>query len=345
MRIRLFTDETIDLDLPGIHSGLANISPSIAWTLGISKVNLSGDYIEFPKTYKSIAKNIIEESSDDDLTFIFTEKPYDNNYFWDSGSEKIKIVSLYGWDHLTTLPRNNGAIYFIVAIIIRSLGIGKSHKEKNTGCINDFWQDKTGVDSGMRSAFICIKCLPLSKRKEISHDGKIIKELDLILDNLSSASRFNKDVSESWNISNAKSIFQVFLCHNSQDKLEIRELNEKLKSRGVKTWFDEEQLPPGRAWQELLEQQIQEIGAAAVVVGESGLGPWQNSEMRAFISEFVDRKCPVIPVILKSCKTVPQLPIFLRQFTWVDFRKPEPDPIERLLWGITGTKPKPGSGV
>jgi TIR domain len=147
------------------------------------------------------------------------------------------------------------------------------------------------------------------------------------------------DICANWSGANISAAFQVFLCHNSQDKDEIRQLNKKLQSRGVKTWLDEEQLPPGRAWQELLEEQIPDIGSAAIFVGASGIGPWQNSEMRAFISEFVDRRCPVIPVILKSCRTVPQLPIFLRQFTWVDFRKPEPDPIERLIWGITGTKP------
>lgn len=340
MKIRLFADQTIDLSLPDIKMGLANSSPSITWTLGKSKVKMAGDHIEFPKTYKSLPKSIVSESTDDDFSFIFTEKPYDNNYFWDSGHEKIIIVSLFGWDHLTTLPRNNGAVYFIVALIVRTLGIGKSHKGKNTGCINDFWQDKTGVDSGMRSAFICTKCLPPTKCRESTVHGPVLKELIIILDQLSSASRANRDIADGWTLSKPESAFQVFLCHNGQDKAEIRELNRTLKSRGIETWFDEEQLPPGRAWQELLEQQIQDIGSAAVLVGESGLGPWQNSEMRAFISEFVDRKCPVIPVILKSCKTVPQLPLFLRQFTWVDFRKPEPDPVERLLWGVTGTKPQ-----
>jgi hypothetical protein len=340
VKIRIFSDDTVDLNLPAIQTGLANNSPSITWSLGKAKVKVGRDYIEFPESYKSLPKSIVAESVDDDLVFIFTEKPYDNNYFWDSGLEKTIIVSLFGWDHLTTLSRNNGAVYFIVAILVRVLGIGRSHKEKNTGCINDFWMDKTGVDSGMRSAFICPKCLPPAKNKLVSLNGPILKELNLILDQLSSASRANKDVSENWSCSKSTSAFQVFLCHNSQDKAEIRALNKELKSQGIMTWFDEEQLPPGRAWQELLEQQIQDIGSAAILVGESGLGPWQNSEMRAFISEFVERKCPVIPVVLKSCKTVPQLPLFLRQFTWVDFRKPEPDPIERLLWGITGTKPQ-----
>jgi len=340
LKIRLFADNTIDLNLPIIQTGLANSCPSINWTLGTAKIKFAGDHLEFPKTYQDLPKSIVAESVADDLIFIFTEKPYDNNYFWDAGREKIVIVSLFGWDHLTTLSRNNGAVYFIVAIIVRTLGIGQSHKVKITGCINDFWQDKTAIDSGMRSAFICTKCLPLAKRKAGIQYGTVLNELTTVLDQLSGASRANSDISDNWKSSRSISAFQVFLCHNSQDKDEIRVLNKTLKTRQIRTWFDEEQLPPGRAWQELLEQQIQDIGSAAILVGESGLGPWQNSEMRAFITEFVDRKCPVIPVILKSCKIVPQLPLFLRQFTWVDFRKPEPDPIERLLWGITGTKPQ-----
>lgn len=339
MKIRLYADETVDLNLSGIKSGLSASVPSIIWELGVTSFKVTGEYIENPKTYKMLPTRLITETVHDSYTFLFTEKPYDNNYFWDSDTEKTIIFSLFGWDHLTTLSRNNGAVYFIIALLIRNLSIGQSHREKNTGCINDFWQDKTGVDVGMRSAYICAKCLSVTKLKTSIMYEPLLKELKMVLDRLSSASRANDDICTNWIGFNAKTAFQVFLCHNSQDKIEIRTINTNLKSMGIKTWLDEEQLPPGRAWQEQLEQQISDIGSAAVIVGESGLGPWQNSEMRAFLSEFVNRRCPVIPVILKSCNTVPQLPIFLRQFTWVDFRKPEPDPIARLIWGITGTRP------
>ena len=131
----------------------------------------------------------------------------------------------------------------------------------------------------------------------------------------------------------------MFLCHNSKDKPEVRCVNKALQARRLATWLDEEQLPPGRVWQELLEAQIESIGSVAVFVGESGFGPWQDVEMRAFLSEFVKRRCPVIPVILEGCSKIPQLPLFMRQFTWVDFRKQEPPPLDMLVWGITGTKP------
>jgi hypothetical protein len=50
-------------------------------------------------------------------------------------------------------------------------------------------------------------------------------------------------------------------------------------------------------------QQIEIIKSAAVFVGESGLGPWQNHEIPALLSQFVKREFPVIPVILPSAKT------------------------------------------
>ncbi len=54
------------------------------------------------------------------------------------------------------------------------------------------------------------------------------------------------------------------------------------------------------------------------------------------LREFVNRHCSVIPVILPNCTEIPRFPIFLRGYTWVDFRKKIPDPLDRLIWGITG---------
>jgi hypothetical protein len=53
----------------------------------------------------------------------------------------------------------------------------------------------------------------------------------------------------------------------------------------------------------------------------------------------VDRQCPVIPVLLPECPTVPNFPPFLAGMTWVDLREAEPNPLERLVWGITDRRP------
>jgi hypothetical protein len=129
--------------------------------------------------------------------------------------------------------------------------------------------------------------------------------------------------------------FDVFLCHNNKDKPAVKKIGGELKARGVKPWLDEWELRPGLPWQRALEAQIARIKSAAVFVGNDGVGPWQNMELDAFLSEFVRRGCPVIPVLLADAPEKPQLPLFLRNMTWVDFRKKEPDPIKQLIWGIT----------
>lgn len=339
MKLRVFSDSTAAVDTASIVENLNRVAPSFTWLRGESLFDIKNEYVESPDTYKLFSSELKREIAGSDLSILFTEKPYDNNYFFESTDRRSVIVSMYGWEHLTTLPKNNGAVYFIAALLTQVLGIGSSHASKNTGCINDFLGDKTGIDAGMRSAFICTKCNLKGKLKDRPESSLL--DIQSILDHLSKASRADEDICDLWSRQKIVDTFDVFLCHSSQDKIAVRELNERLKREGIRTWLDEEQLPPGRPWQELLEKQIEEIGAVAIIVGESGIGPWQDMELRAFIYEFVKRKSPVIPVILSDCTIVPKLPLFLSQFTWVDFRKTTPPPSEQIIWGITGKKPRP----
>ncbi len=132
---------------------------------------------------------------------------------------------------------------------------------------------------------------------------------------------------------------QVFLCHNSRDKAEVKAIAERLRQRGLRPWLDEWEIRPGEPLQRTLDEQIRRADTAAVFVGERGFGPWQREEAEGFLYQFVDRGCPVIPVILESCRQPPELPIFLSNRKWVDFRRRTPDPLEALIWGITGRRP------
>jgi hypothetical protein len=134
----------------------------------------------------------------------------------------------------------------------------------------------------------------------------------------------------------ATSDFDVFLCHHGIDKPIVKRIGEQLKERGILPWFDEWALRPGLPRQKILEQQIEDIKTVAVFVGKDGIGPWQQQELDAFLGEFVRRGCPVIPVLLPGAPHEPKLPVFLRAMTWVDFRHQDPDPLQQLLWGITG---------
>jgi pimeloyl-ACP methyl ester carboxylesterase/nucleotide-binding universal stress UspA family protein len=144
----------------------------------------------------------------------------------------------------------------------------------------------------------------------------------------------------------ADRVFDVFLSHNSKDKPVVRDLGKLMIKRGLCVWLDEWELVPGRPWQEALEEIIQKTKSAVVLVGADGLGPWEIPEMRGCLSEFVRRKLPVIPVLLPGAPLKPDLPLFLRQFTWVDLRDGLSDHgLDRLVWGITGVKSRPSVAI
>lgn len=72
-------------------------------------------------------------------------------------------------------------------------------------------------------------------------------------------------------------LFDVFLSHNSQDKPIVREIWKMLRERGIRPWLDEEELIPGRDWQEDLEEIVRTVPAAAVFVGQDGTRGWLRS--------------------------------------------------------------------
>jgi hypothetical protein len=131
--------------------------------------------------------------------------------------------------------------------------------------------------------------------------------------------------------------YDVFLSHNSKDKQAVRRLAKGVRERGFKVWLDETELIPGRPWQESLEQIIGSVRTAAILIGKDGLGPWEIPEMRGCLLQFVERHMPVIPVLLPGVSKAPELPLFLKEFMWVDLRRGLTKAgIERLGQGIRG---------
>jgi energy-coupling factor transporter ATP-binding protein EcfA2 len=135
-------------------------------------------------------------------------------------------------------------------------------------------------------------------------------------------------------------IFDVFLCHNDEDKPAVREIAQKLSGENIKPWLDEADIRSGSFWHSAIGQQLETVKSAAVFVGQHGVGPWQYREIIALLGQFDRRGCPVIPVILASDHPKPVvLPWSLESVHCVDFRAPGSQPLKRLIWGITGQKP------
>ena len=109
--------------------------------------------------------------------------------------------------------------------------------------------------------------------------------------------------------------FHVFLSHNSKNKPRAHELKRLLAERGLNVWLDEDELRPGGSWQKALEEAIKTSESVAVLVGEDGLGPWQDEEMQAALRRAVNNKRPVIPVLLPGSPGETKLPLFLENRT------------------------------
>jgi hypothetical protein len=177
----------------------------------------------------------------------------------------------------------------------------------------------------MRSARVCPRCVD-----GFTGDVRALEGVRGLLTLVSNASRQGKDILTAATATAGPPVFDVFMCHNGQDKPAVRSINATLKSRGIRTWLDEEQLPSDVPWQPERESLIADARAACVFVGDSGVGPWQDEETRTCLSEFVRRGCPVIPVLLPDAPAVPDLPLFLRQMTWLDLRHQFDEGMKRL---------------
>lgn len=273
MKILFYQDDTLDLNLDGLVTGLNSASNGrISFREGTARFQIFGSSIQYSGSYEQLSKSFVKKAEGADLSICFTKIPYDNNYFF-HGQDKLIIVSFYSWEQLTTLPLENGAIYFLASLLRFRLPFPSAHNDV-TGCVNDFLWDKSGIDTGMRSGFVCDACMRhLDSHSLTTNDKRLLDVLKTLLNDLGSASRKDENVVDYWkrlsDVRTAKAgdKFAVFLCHNAQDKADVRVVRRKLEALGIRTWFDEEQLRPGMAWQVVLEEQIVTIESAAVFVG------------------------------------------------------------------------------
>ena len=143
----------------------------------------------------------------------------------------------------------------------------------------------------------------------------------------------------------------VFLSYNSADKPVVEKLAHRLIKEGIEPWLDKWNLIPGEPWQEAIEEALYRCTTCVVFWGPSGVGPWQNEEMRAAI----DRRAHegqgnfrVIPVLLPGAERGERsrMPTFLVATTWVEFHRTLEDEaaIHRLVCGIRGIEPGPDPG-
>jgi hypothetical protein len=133
----------------------------------------------------------------------------------------------------------------------------------------------------------------------------------------------------------------VFLAHNSCDKEAVAQIDRRLRSDGVRTWFDENDIFAGDLWLETVEEALSKAVSIAVFFGRDGVGRFQTIEMQAAIDEAARRGARVIPVLLPTYDRAKPLSPSMRRFAFVEFNSDnDPVALKRLTDGI-----KRGSAV
>ena len=140
-------------------------------------------------------------------------------------------------------------------------------------------------------------------------------------------------------------LYDVFLSHRSDAKPLVEALAKQLEDEeGLRLFLDKWHLVPGEPWQEALEKALDSSATCAVFLGPSGLGPWENEELRSVLDDRVHNgSLRIIPVLLPGANITDNatLPRFLRRLTWVEFSSglDDGEAFRRLVAGIRGEAP------
>jgi len=119
--------------------------------------------------------------------------------------------------------------------------------------------------------------------------------------------------------------YDVFLSHNSDDKLLVEELALRLQDEaGLSPWLDAWHIPGGAQWEAEIERALGSCKTCAVILGEHGWGEYHLREAKAALARRGQHPSfRVIPVFLPGAREedTEVLPEFFAEIQWVDFRK------------------------
>ena len=117
-------------------------------------------------------------------------------------------------------------------------------------------------------------------------------------------------------------LYDVFLSHNSKDKMLVEEIASELESKyPIKVFLDKWHIMAGETWQEALEDALYKSRDIAVFISSNGLGPWHNEEFRSALEEILnDRKERLIIPILINKSEIKDIPRFLKRRKFIDIR-------------------------
>jgi hypothetical protein len=193
MEILLAFEDKFPIDKVKLTKLIQQKAKFIKFCLYDKNFSLSEELVTKPKTFIDVNNQFNIAQNKYDKIFCFTLKQYDDNFFFHEHNN-ITIFSFFAWSYLTDLPISNGILCFIIKHLALQINHTDFRHHEITGCIYDFLKDKRGIDEAMRQSRFCPNCLEQISTSLEKNDSKILDDLQVLMNFLSEASKWNKDI-------------------------------------------------------------------------------------------------------------------------------------------------------
>jgi nucleoside 2-deoxyribosyltransferase len=135
---------------------------------------------------------------------------------------------------------------------------------------------------------------------------------------------------------------QVFISYSHTDRAFVQRLAIDLEARLPQTQvFYDMLIQPGESWAETLAFQIEQADTVLAILSPDYLtSAWAGQELNIALDRQLKKQARLLTLLVRPCNP----PGFLSQLTWIDFTDDYEAALARLIWGITGERPRAAKG-
>jgi hypothetical protein len=323
MKIYLCKDSTVDLALSKVVEFLSSKCTFVEFEELSLSFQAPDSLVKHPKTHRKYLPHLSPELDDDDFIILATDIQYDNNYFYEE-EDGLVILSFFGWEYLTSLPKENGLVYFICGMLIDEIVPYKAVEHvKRQGCVNDFLYNKTRVDDGMRKGHLCNDCKKYIKNHKLSEfQSRLFDDINAMLKELAIASKDENNViskKENTVISNYNvekqtklkspknnNAASVFISYSHKDEKDLKRLESHLKIlqrlEMISTWTDRN-IDAGDDWRVQIDKNLNNSQIILMLISSNFLASdyCYEKEMKTAIAKHNKSEADAIAIILRDC--------------------------------------------
>ena len=128
---------------------------------------------------------------------------------------------------------------------------------------------------------------------------------------------------------------RLFISYSSKDREFVSRIASDLKSYGVDVWWDKWEMKVGDSINKKIQEGISSAGWLAVILSPNSVkSPWVEREISAaLVRELELKDVFVLPILHEDC----EIPLFLRDKVYADFRQSFAEGLGMLLARVTST--------